>query len=68
MGNSLDPDRGVMVHVQRCMRKRPHTPLDWVRLGRIPHSVDALLKNVSSVESDLLRPLEQLIYEPTLDE
>lgn len=68
MGNALDPNRGVMVHVERRTRQRPHPPIDWVRLGRIPHAVDALLENVNPVESKLLRPLEQVIYEPTLDE
>lgn len=68
MGNALDANRGVMVHIERCTRKRPHPPLDWVRLGRIPHAVDALLENVSPVDSELLRPLEQVIQEPTVDE
>lgn len=67
MGNALHPDDGVMVCVERRKRKNA-PPLDWVRLGRIPQNVDAMLERVSPVESSVLCPLERVIYEPTVDE
>ena len=68
MGNALTPDSGAMICVDRQIRRHPHSPLDWVRLGRIPTSVDEMLKQVRQEESDLLRPLEEVLQHVTIDQ
>ncbi len=67
MHDALHPNNGVMVSVERRKRKNA-PPLDWVRVGRIPHSVDDLLEKVSPVERELLCPLEQVIQEATIED
>ncbi|CAN5360693.1 hypothetical protein BH09VER1_BH09VER1_53210 [soil metagenome] len=67
MCDALDPKDGVMIGVER--RKRQNAPpLDWVRVGRIPHNVDEMLEKVSPVESSVLCLLEQVIHHPTVEE
>lgn len=67
MCDALHPTNGVMISVERRKRKNA-PPLDWVRVGRIPHNVDEMLEKVSPVERELLCPLERVIYEPTIEE
>jgi len=67
MRDALHPKSGVMISVERRKRKNA-PPLDWVRVGRIPHNVDTMLEKVSPVESAVLCPLEQVIHEPTVEE
>ena len=67
MCDALNPDNGVMICVERRKRKNA-PPLDWIRLGRIPHNADEMLEKVSPVESSVLCPLERVIHEPTVDE
>jgi len=68
MCEALHPHNGVMIGIERRNRKYPHPPQDWVHVGRIPHCVDEMLEKVSQTEASALRPLEQVIYEPTVDE
>jgi len=68
IGNALTPDTGAMICIERQMRKYPHAPLDWVRIGRIPTSVDKLLEGVPQEEAEFLRPLEEVIQQSTIDE
>lgn len=68
MGDALHPKNGVMISIERRKRKRPHAPLDWIRMGRIPCSVDAMMEKVSPAERNLLRPLEQVTHHPTTEE
>ncbi|MBE2203985.1 MAG: hypothetical protein IAE94_06585 [Chthoniobacterales bacterium] len=67
MGDAIHPTNGVMISVERHKRKGA-APLDWIRLGRIPRCVDEMLETVSPVEASALRPLEEVIYQPTVDE
>jgi hypothetical protein len=68
MWNALHPEKGVMVCVERWMRKHSKAPLDCVRVGRIPRSVEDLLEKVSPVERDQLCVLEQVIREPNVED
>jgi len=68
MCDALHPEKGVMICVERHKAKSHHAPLDWVRVGRLPQSVDGLLEKVGPMERELLCPLERVIREPTVDE
>lgn len=67
MCEALDPKNGVMICIERRKRKNV-PPLDWVRVGRIPNNVDEMLEKVTQTEASALRPLEQVIHEPTVEE
>jgi hypothetical protein len=68
MCDALHPEHGVMVCVERTKRPFSPAPLDWVRVGRIPNSVNELCGKVRLEEMSALRPLEETLHNPTVEE
>lgn len=68
MCDALHLEDGVMVCVERRRPEFSKTPLDWVRVGRIPRSASALFEKVRHKEMSALCLLEEALHEPTVEE
>jgi hypothetical protein len=68
MCDAIHPENGVMICVERCKRQFSRAPLDWVRVGRVPRSIGQLFQNICHEEMIALRPLEQVLQKPTVEE
>lgn len=62
------PERGVLIGVERTKTKGSQYPSYALRVGRQPAPVADVLGRTSDEEIEVLRPLEQVIHEVTLDE
>jgi hypothetical protein len=68
MCDALHPENGVMVCVERSRRQFSKAPRDWVRVGRMPRSVNELFGKVRPKEMTALCLLEEALCKPTVDE
>ena len=68
MCDALHSEHGVMVCIERAKRPFSKAPLDWVRVGRIPHSINELFGKVRRKEMASLCLLEEVLHEPTVEE
>ncbi|CAN5360401.1 hypothetical protein BH09VER1_BH09VER1_53190 [soil metagenome] len=68
MCDALHPENGVMICVERSKRQFVKAPLDWVRVGRVPRSVNDLFGKVRRKEMSALCLLEETLREPTVEE
>ena len=68
VANPIDPDTGVQISVTKSKPQGSQDPSYAVRLGSMAAPIDGFLHYMEAGEIEALRPLEEVVHVPNVDE